>query len=307
MQQSPIPSPSSRPLDRLSLRRTLSAAACVAISLSVRAQQPQAPQLPQLAATTPLSWIRSAVANEQPIIADNGTIPLRYHIHKIDAKGDVVRDTIESKDGGVARLVERNGKPISAAEDSAERARLQAILDDPSDFFKHHRRDASTRDDTLQLVSLMPQAMVYTYTPGQPQLPNVPTPQVVLDFSPDPAFHPPTVASDLLTGLAGRVWIDARTRRMTRVDGHVLKPVNFGWGILGRIAPGGTIELDQTEPVPNRWVYNRLDMHLTMRIVMFKSVNMDDRMTALDFQALPAPVTVQQAIHLLLDTKIPLR
>ncbi|MES2392618.1 MAG: hypothetical protein V4555_13315 [Acidobacteriota bacterium] len=305
IQESPNLSRSPQPLDRSLLRRSLSLVVCAAAWLSASTQQPSATQLPQPAGT-PLSWIRAAVANELPIIADNGTLPLRYRIHKIDTKGDVVREIIESRDGGVARLVERNGQPITAAEDAAERARLQAILDSPADFIKHHRRDSSSRDATCQLVRQMPEAMIYTYAPGQPQLPNVAAPQVVLDFTPDPAFHNRTLASDLLTGLAGRIWIDARTRRMTRVDGRVLKPVNFGWGILGRIAPGGTITLDQAEPTPNRWVYSRLDMHLTMRVFV-KSLNVDDRMTAFDFQPLAVPVSVEQAVHLLLNTKIPLR
>jgi hypothetical protein len=309
--ETPNPPHSPQPLTRACLRRSLYTAIgivalCIAAAHPLHARQPQTPA-PAQPAGTPRSWIEAATANELPIINDNGTLPLRYRIHKIDAKGDVVREVIETRDGSVARLIERGGQPLTSAEDAAERERLQAILDSPADFIRHHKRDSSTRDDTLQLVRLMPQAMLYTFTPGQPQLPNVADPQVVLNFEPDPAFHPPNLASDLLTGLAGRIWIDARTHRMTRIDGRVLKPVNFGWGILGRIYPGGVIELDQNQPTPNRWIYSQLNMHLTLRVVMFKSVNMDDRMSAFDFQPLPAPVSVQQAVHLLLDTKIPLR
>jgi hypothetical protein len=282
-------------------------ALCLAAGLSVfcaSAQQTGASLQPATPPGTPLSWIQTAANNELQIITNSGNPPLRYRVHKIDAKGDVVRDVIESKDGAVARLIERDGFPITPSEDAAELVRLQAILDSPADFIRHHRRSDSTRDDTLQLVKLMPHAMICTYAPGQPQLPNIPTPQVVLDFSPDPAFHPPNMASDLLTGLAGRLWIDSRTGRMTRVEGHVLRPVNFGWGIVGRIYPGGTIVLDQTQPLPGRWIYSRLDTNLSMRVIV-KTVTMTDHMSAFGFQPLPAPMTVQQAVHALLDTHIP--
>ena len=45
----------------------------------------------------------------------------------------------------------------------------------------------------------------------------------------------------------GRMWIDAQSRRVVRIEGLVIQAVNFGWGILGKINKGGTIVLEQAK------------------------------------------------------------
>ncbi len=139
----------------------------------------------------------------------------------------------------------RAGKAASLAWSSAtanrlpprktppRRERLQATLAEPDGFLRHHRRDSTSRDNALELVRLMPTAMIYSYAPGQPQPKGAQSRQIVIDFHPDPNFHPPTMLADLLTGLAGRFWIDSETQRVTRAEASVLHPVNFGWGVVG--------------------------------------------------------------------------
>ncbi len=288
-------------------------AAASARAQTASGQQPASPQqappaAPQhaLAAGPAQSWAESAAHNELSIIDDDGSFPLRYRVHKIDAKGDTTRDVIETRQGPVARLVERGGQPLTAAQDAAERQRLDAELGSSADFLKRRKRENMSRQDLIELVRLLPQAMIATYTAGQPQPPGAASPQVVLDFRPNPAFRPPTMLADALTGFAGRVWIDSRSHRMTRIEAHVLHPVNFGWGIVGRIYPGGTIEFEQANPGRDRWVYSHVDAHLTMRVVV-KTMPMNDQMTATDFRPLPAPVTFDEGIHMLLAMPVQVR
>jgi hypothetical protein len=103
------------------------------------------------------------------------------------------------------------------------------------------------------------------------------------------------------------VWIDARTGTMTRIEGQVLHPVNFGWGVLARVFPGGHIEFEQTFVDGKRWAYSHVDEDLTVREMMLRTVNDRTRMSAWDFQLLPAPVPFQDAVHTLLAEKIPLQ
>jgi hypothetical protein len=162
------------------------------------------------------------------------------------------------------------------------------------------------RHDSLQLVSQMPQAMIYTYVLGQPQLPGAAGRQIVIDFQPDQNYKARETLDDLLTGIKGRMWIDAQSHRVVRIEGTVQKDVNFGWGILGKINQGGTIVLEQANAAGDRWVYSRLDTHLTMRVVI-KTVAMNNQMTATDFRPLPGPISVQDAVHTLLAMSVPLR
>jgi hypothetical protein len=282
------------------------AATLVALScaLSTAQKPPAVPSAAAVPTGTPKSWVEAAVANELLIINDTGGTPLRYRIRKIDAKGDTTRIQIESRQGDVARLIERNGHAITAAEDAAERERLNAILDSPYDFLRHHKHDSATRSDVNQLVRLLPNAMIFSFTPGQPQRTSAP-PQVVINFRSDPSFKPPTMLSESLTGIEGRVWIDAATRRVMRIEGHFLKPVNFGFGIVARIFPGGTIELEQANVGGDRWIYSHLVEHITVRAMMVKTIPENNQMTASDFHMLPAPIDFQDAVHQLLALPVP--
>lgn len=255
---------------------------------------------------TPRSWAESAVRHELEIVQDNDH-PVRYVYRRIDRKGDVTREVIESAQGSVARLIQRDGKPITAAEDTAERSRLNAILASPSDFLKHEQRDSAGRTYAVQLIKMMPSATLYAYAPGQPQPPGATSRQVVIDFRPDPAFHPPTMVSELLTGIEGRAWIDARTGTMTRIEVNVVRPVNVGWGLIARVYPGGHAELEQALVDGKRWVFTHLDENINVREMMVRNVNEKATMSAWNHRLLPSPMSFQDAVHALLAEQIPLQ
>ena len=261
---------------------------------------------PALPSGTPNSWVEAAVRNELASIQDESH-PIRYFMRKVDRKGDITREVIESAQGNVARLIQRDGKPITVVEDTAERSRLNSILASPDDFLKHEQREGAGRAYAIQLIKLLPEAGLYTYAPGQPQPPGATSPQIVIDFRPNPQFHPPTMVSELLTGLKGRVWIDARTATMTRIEGDVLRPVNFGWGVVARVYPGGHMEFEQTLVEGKRWAYSHLDMNITVREVMLRTVNDKTKMSAWNFELLPSPLSYQDAVHALLARQIQLQ
>lgn len=261
---------------------------------------------PSLPPGTPNSWVEAAVRNELVLMQDEKH-PLRYLIRIVNRKGDTTREVIESAQGNVARLIQRDGKPITSTEDAAERSRLKDILDSPNDFLKHQQREGAGLNYAVQLIKLLPQAGLYTYAPGQPQPPGATSPQVVIDFQPNPAFHPPSMIAEILTGLKGRVWIDERNGTMTRIEGDIIRPVNFGWGVVARIYPGGHVEFEQTLVEGKRWIYSHLDMNITVREVMFHTVNDKTKMSAWNFQLLQSPMSFQDAVHALLGQQIPLQ
>jgi hypothetical protein len=286
-----------------------------AYPISTRAQEP-AP----IDSRTPLparSWAVDCANNEVLVVQHPGSY-LRYRFHEVTEKGDQLRDQIETPDGSVARLIQRDGRPLTPEEDSAERERLNDLLASPNEFFRHVHREQDNKKLGVRLLQLMPDAMLWTYAPGQPPLPSQPSTQpapdlpiVVLDFKPNPQWSPPDMESDALTGLEGRVWIDARTRRVVHLEGNVFRPVNIGWGMVAHLFPGGTVTLHQTSVPssgefdnPQRWIVDHIDEQLTVRALMVKTVKQRLVYDTANFQPVPA-MTYQQAIKLLLDTPLP--
>ena len=258
-----------------------------------------------LPATPPRSLITDVAANEIRAIQHPDSY-LRYRVRTIDRRGDRVRDMIESKDGSVARLLFKDGKPLSDDEDKAERDRLNDLIASPSEFTKHVRNDQAGKKIAVDLIQLMPDAMTYTYVPGQPQIANTKSSQqIVLDYTPNPDWSPPNTTAQALTGLRGRMWIDAATHQLLRMEGDVFQGVNFGWGMLAHIYPGGKLTLEQTSVGGDRWVFTRFVEQVKVRALMVKTMNENSTIEASAFQVLPRALTYQEAIHQLLAAPRP--
>lgn len=223
----------------------------------------------------------------------------------VNAKGDQVRDIIESKDGSVARLILRDGKPLTEEQDKAERQRLNNMLKDPDAFTKHIKDNESGKKIADQLIRLMPDAMIYTYVPGQPQTGKHPgMTEIVIDYEPNPKFHPPTTTAEALTGLKGRAWIDSKTKQIVRMEGNIFRSVNFGWGMLAHIYPGGQLVFEQADVGGDRWIFTHFTERISVRALMVKTLNIQSDIDAWAFQPVPA-MSYQDAIRDLLNTPSP--
>ena len=260
-------------------------------------------------AQAPAQWAADAVTNQlRDLHYDHY---LRYRNHSVDAKGDQVRDVIESRDGTVARLILRDNRPLSAEEDAGERERLQSMLDSPEAFQKHTKNETNGKKTGSDIIRLIPAALNFSYTPGQPQrvrqnVGAAPS-EVVLDFEPNPNWTPPSLASEVLTGVQGRVWIDPSTRHMTRLEARSFRSVNVGWGVFAHVYPGGHVELDEAPaglPAGGRWLVTHFVEHVMVRALMVKTFKEDAEIRTLEaapIAAMPYP----QAIALLLATPLP--
>jgi len=278
----------------------LCSAGCFAAIRQTAASQPDASQL----RVPPRSWAVEATNNELVALHHPNSY-LRYHMHIVDEHRNMTRDVIESQDGTVARMILRDDRPLTPEEDKDERQRLNDMIAHPSEFAGHIKDDSKGRKLADELLRLMPDAMIYTYAPGQPQIPGLAGPQIVLDYAPNPDFKPPSITAEALTGLKGRAWIDAKTKHVVRMEGTIFRPVNLGWGVVAHIYPGGTLLLEQADVGSGRWVFTHFTENLTVRALLVKTVNVHAKIDAFDFQVLPGPMTYQDAIRMLLSTPLP--
>lgn len=257
-----------------------------------------------LLSVPPRSWAADAAANELVALHHKNSY-LRYRMETTNEKGTQVRDVIESKDGTVARLILKDGKPLTDEQDKAEQQRLTDMVASPSTYFKHVKSSDQEKKMADTLVPMMPDAMINTYTPGQPQSgKNGGALEIVMDYKPNPKWIPPTTEAQALTGLEGRVWIDAKTRYLVRMEGTISHSVNFGWGMLAHIYPGGKLVMDQTKVGDDRWIFTDFSMQLSVRALMVKTLNIHSTAKASGFQVLE-PMSYQDAIRLLLATPLP--
>ena len=251
-------------------------------------------QLP--APIDPTALVRRATQHRMD--ATRSHRPLRYLLRKTDELQNTTKDIIETKDGDVARLVAIHGQPLSAEAGQAEMDRLNTLAAHPE--IQEHRRQREQKEAARvnRLMRLLPDAFLYR-DEGTTACPTGGATCHHLTFFPNPSFEPPDVEANIFRGLAGDLWIDQAQERLTRLDAHVIANVDFGWGILGKLDKGGTIQLEQSDVGNHDWELTTLKLNLKGKALMLKSLDIQLMEQASHFSQVPSGVDYRKAIQLL--------
>ncbi len=262
-------------------------------SVLAQANQPQ----------DPAALVRRAIQNREEAAKTHR--PLRYLLRKIDNHRDTTKDIIETDQGDVARLLAIDNKPLMAEANQAELDRLNTLTNHPEIQEHRHQREQKDADRVNRLMRLLPDAFLYR-DQGICPCPTGAGTCHHLTFSPNPSFEPPDVEANIFRGLAGDVWIDQAQGRLTRLDAHVIANVDFGWGILGKLDKGGTIQLEQSDIGSHDWELTSMNLNLKGKALMLKSLNIQLTEQASHFSLVPPGVDYRKAIQLLKNSGAPI-
>ncbi len=144
----------------------------------------------------------------------------------------------------------------------------------------------------------LPDASEYTY--AGTEVDDAGRSRVRLTFRPRSAYDPPSRELAVLTGMEGTMLIDATARRLVRVDATLIRDVNFGWGILGRLYRGGHFLLEQRDVGAGRWAITTLQLDFRGRALLLKSITIASLSRATDFRRMPDDLTLEQGLARLL-------
>jgi hypothetical protein len=222
--------------------------------------------------------------------------PVRYLIHRTDERHDTTKAIVETVDGDVARLVAIDGKPLSATAGRAELNRLDTLAAHPELQEHRHKSEQKDAERVDRLLALLPDAFLYRF---EGMTPCAAGQCYRLSFTPNPRFTPPNMEADLLRGIAGEVWIDTVQERLTRLEGHFIVEVNFGFGIIGKLNKGGTVLLEQTDIGGYDWELTRLTLHVTGNALMVKPLSFQIDEEANHFAPVSPGLRYRDAIQLL--------
>lgn len=241
-----------------------------------------------------VALVRAASWNE--LHASNGSHPFRFRLRKQDENGITTKEIIETKDGDVARLIAVDDKPLAPERANAERVRLDNLLTHPELQAHRHKREMEDSSRENEMTRLLPDAFLYTYR----DIVNTPDgPAWRLTFMPNDKFIPPDREAQVYHGMAGELWIDCREKRISRLDAHLIADVNFGWGIVGRLNKGGTIQIIQKDVGENHWEAVHMKLDLTGKILMVKSIAFQTTEDSSNFRPVSNTLTYQDAIRIL--------
>ena len=280
------------------LSRGSKLAVCIAIcwfaTILLRGQEP----LPQI---SPNDLVRQTVARE--IAAANQ--PSHKHMfrsRKQTPKGSQTRLYIETKDAMAGMLIAINDQPLTPQEQQGETDHLNWLAGNPEQLRKKHAREKEDADHTLRIVKALPDAFHYKYAGTEvsgPDLGKAGDELVKLEFTPNPAYSPPTKVEQVLEGMQGYLLIDTTAHRIARIDGTLFREVSFGWGIIGHLDKGGHFRVQQADVGDGSWDITAMNLQITGKILLFKSLSMISDEKLSDFHPVPDDLTFGKGVDLL--------
>jgi hypothetical protein len=245
-------------------------------------------------AIDPQKIVRDASWNE--LHAPSPGRSFRFRQRKVDPKVSTVKEIFETRDGDVARLIEKDGKPLPPDEEQAEMERLKNLLAHPELQEHRHKKEQEDGARGDEMVRMLPDAFLYT-ADGMVDGPNGPCYR--LRFRPNPAFTPPDREGQVYHGMVGELWVDQAQLRLVKVDAHLVSDVNFGWGVLGKLYKGGSILVENADVGLHHWETTHMKLQLQGKIMMMKSVDFSTTEDYSNFQMMPQELSYQEAIRLL--------
>jgi len=278
---------------RMVLRTLIALEGCCLLLAAVAAQQAPAASAPRVSAQ---ELVRRAIANEEKAGQEHVRLMYRLRTEKPKA-GAITKELVETNEGVVARLIAVNDKPPSAEQRQSDDDRLRKLFSDSQTRAAKRKQQKEDEERTTRMVKALPDAFLYEYDGfetgknGQ-QL-------VRLKFKPNPKYEAPNRELQVYYGMEGNMLVDPGAERLVRIQAHLFKGVNFGWGILGHIDPGGQFEVEQSHVDGDRWEITAMRLRFTGKVMLFKSLNVDQHETAFDYRRAPDDLNLAQGIEFL--------
>jgi hypothetical protein len=118
-----------------------------------------------------------------------------------------------------------------------------------------------------------------------------------LAFRPNPAFKPNNYEEIGLHPMSGIMLVDLQEKRLAQLSGTLTQRVNFGFGLIGHLDKGGTIQVRRVRLSPGRWKTSSFSIDLDGRFVLFKTISKQQDETHRNFKPLASDTGIEQALR----------
>jgi hypothetical protein len=215
-----------------------------------------------------------------------------YRLEKEQYGKKQVKEIIETKECSLSRLLSINDRPLTAKQQEEEDQRVRELMTSRGAQQKLRRAPDAETLQGRRLFKMLPDAFVFNYVGCEGNL-------VKLSFRPNPSFHPPSLEARVFHDMEGEMWVDCKQERLAAFDGHLTQAVKFGFGLLGQLDRGGHFEVRQAEVIPGHWDMTTMNLEMTGKALLFKSIAVQKRENHRDFQQVSDDLTLTQAADIL--------
>ena len=239
----------------------------------------------------PQQLVRAVVGNELRS-SEKDHSHWMYRDHDIEPGTNVVKECVDTSGGQLCRVLERDGHVLSSQEQEQEKQHIHDAVSNPAAQKKKQKAQQDDDRKAAELVNMLPSGFLYQYDGDQGNYTR-------LKFRPNPDFSPPSREATVFHCMAGTMLIDRREKRLADIKGTLIRNVDFGWGMLGRLNKGGTFEVKREDVGEGHWVTTLLNVHIYGKALFFKTINADQREVTDNFKRVPDRLTLAQGASML--------
>ena len=236
------------------------------------------------AAQTDQQFVQQAVRTELAADAADHTHWLYYEDDRTPGT-DVKQWVAQSNIGDLKRVLEQNGRALSAEE---QQSRIDSFIASPEAQQKQHKSGQQDDRQAAQMLRLLPQAFLWTKTGERDG-------NTTLHFTPDPNFNPPTWASRVFAAMEGDMTVNDAQHRIVSIKGRMIHEVKFWGGLLGEIKAGGTFDAERREIGNGEWQITNTRVHIQGHALLFKNISDQEDDDKTHFKQLPDNISGQRA------------
>jgi len=183
------------------------------------------------------------------------------------------------------RVLAVNGKPLSPAEQAKEKkkeqeAAAERAAESPEQRRKRIEQFEKDRHRDAEMMAQLTKAFTFTLI-GQQKLRGFNV--WALKATPCKDYRPPTMETEVLTGMRGQLWIDQKTFQWVKVMAEVVHPVSIG-GFLAEVQPGTRFELEKAPVGDGIWLASHFAMKSDAKVLHVFSHGSEEEDTFFDYQ-----------------------
>ncbi|MGH9406660.1 MAG: hypothetical protein ACRD3D_12600 [Terriglobia bacterium] len=172
----------------------------------------------------------------------------------------------------VRRLVEKDGKALSASAQKKEDARVRKLVEK---YERKAEKKSRPDDDGVGIAAFL-RASRFTH-PRWTGLAG----RLVLefDFEPNPNYRPKTFVERVVHTLSGEMWADAQAGEVVRLQARFDRSFRIDGGLLASLEKGTSVIAEQMLVGGSVWMPSYTSIHASGRLFLIKSerLNVTDR------------------------------
>ena len=179
----------------------------------------------------------------------------------------------------VERLISVNGKELSASEREKEDKRVQKEIEDiikqrEKKEQKEERARAKAEkkkddDDDIEIKDFLRISEITSVRREMFRGHEV----IAFDFEPRKGFKPKNRAEDIVSKLAGTIWVDEAARQIARLEARLTDSYKIGGGMLASIGASTAFSFEQEKIGDEVWLPSSMEANISARVLLLAKFN----------------------------------